>query len=105
MKGRCGERKALKNVHRKQEAQPKEADEREEETKKGNWDLRIRKDGTLDDSKDKEHEGNKSWFANGHPNEKGVKAVADEEFKILSQILEKRKVVRPARKRRRTTRD
>lgn len=77
----------------------------EEETKKGNWDLRIRRDGTIDESKDKEHEGDKAWFANGHPNAKGVEAIAEGEFRMLSQILEKRKIVRPTDRRKRKTTD
>jgi hypothetical protein len=63
----------------------------EEETRKGNWDLRIRRDGTIDASKDKEHEGDIRWFANGHPNLNGVKVIVREEFELLSGLLKGRR--------------
>ena len=61
----------------------------EEETRKGNWDLRIRRDGTLDASKDAGREREKSWFANGHPNARGVELIADEELNVIRQLLVK----------------
>ncbi len=58
-----------------------------EETGKGNWDLRIRRDGTLDASKDAGREKDKSWFANGHPNARGVELIVDEEIKVIEPLL------------------
>ena len=47
------------------------------ETEAGNWDLRIRRDDTLDDSKDAEHVGDIGWFDNIHPNLRGTGVMAD----------------------------
>lgn len=59
----------------------------------GRWDLSIRnqalsrekfKQVIVDDSKDKEMEGVKDWFADGHPNPNAVIITAEEEFKTLT---------------------
>lgn len=58
------------------------------------WDLRIRNqqlarekfgDRVFDASKDEEMKGAKAWFYDSHPNAEGVKAIADEEFKLLAK--------------------
>jgi len=47
------------------------------ETAAGNWDLRMRKDGTDDDSKDAAKAADRGWFGNVHPNSRGRKVIAD----------------------------
>ncbi len=47
------------------------------ETESGNWDLRVRDDGTQDDSKDAAHPGDMKWFNNIHPNRHGTEVIAD----------------------------
>jgi acyl-CoA thioesterase-1 len=41
-----------------------------QETEQGNWDLRVRGDGTGDPKDDPKHEGDMAWFDNIHPNVK-----------------------------------
>jgi hypothetical protein len=53
------------------------------ETGAGNWDLRIRADETLDNSKDAEHAGDMHWFDNIHPNLHGSDVMADVVVKTL----------------------
>lgn len=53
------------------------------ETEAGNWDLRMRADGTLDASKDGEHVGDLSWFSDIHPNPRGTAVIADVLVKTL----------------------
>ena len=53
------------------------------ETAAGNWDLRMRADGTLDASKDAEHLGDMNWFTDIHANPQGAAVIADVLVKIL----------------------
>jgi len=53
------------------------------ETAAGNWDLRMRKDGTDDTSKDAGKEGDMSWFGNVHPSSRGRRVFAD----VLAKTL------------------
>lgn len=53
------------------------------ETEAGNWDLRMRDDGTLDASKDAEHTGDLNWFSNIHANPRGTAIIADVLVKTL----------------------
>lgn len=53
------------------------------ETEAGNWDLRMRGDGTLDASKDAEHAGDLNWFTDIHPNPRGTAIIADVLVKTL----------------------
>ena len=53
------------------------------ETAAGNWDLRMRKDGTDDDSKDAARGSERGWFGNIHPNSAGRKVIADAVAKTL----------------------
>jgi lysophospholipase L1-like esterase len=50
------------------------------EIARGNWDLRIRQDGTLDDSLDYLHAGDAdaTWWTDIHPNPRGSAVIADE---------------------------
>lgn len=53
------------------------------ETEAGNWDLRMRADGTLDASKDAEHAGDMNWFTDIHANPRGTEVIADVLVKTL----------------------
>jgi lysophospholipase L1-like esterase len=46
------------------------------ETAKGNWDLRVRREGA-DPSGDGAHENDMAWFDNIHPNDRGTEAIAE----------------------------
>lgn len=56
------------------------------ETGAGNWDLRMRRDGTLDASRDAEHAGDVGWFGNIHPNLRGTEVMADVLVKTLLSL-------------------
>jgi lysophospholipase L1-like esterase len=61
-----------------------------EETEKGNWDLRIRRDkSVIDDSKDAEHANDKdlTWWSNNHPNAKGIDVIATKEAELVLKVL------------------
>jgi lysophospholipase L1-like esterase len=60
------------------------------ETEQGNWDLRVRGYGVVDDeipiytnSLDHLHEGDVRWWTNIHPNPEGLRVIADEEAIVL----------------------
>ncbi len=60
------------------------------ETERGNWDLRVRGYGVVDEEipvlgagQDHLHEGDVRWWTNIHPNPAGVAVIADEEAKVL----------------------
>jgi lysophospholipase L1-like esterase len=62
------------------------------ETAQGNWDLRVRGYGVVDDeipiytaSLDHLHAGDVRWWTNIHPNPEGVRVIADEEARVLHQ--------------------
>jgi lysophospholipase L1-like esterase len=62
------------------------------ETEQGNWDLRVRGYGVVDDEipvlgpgQDHLHEGDIRWWTNIHPNPAGIKVIADEEARVLHQ--------------------
>jgi lysophospholipase L1-like esterase len=46
----------------------------EEETVRGNWDLRMRNNG--DPKDDAQHESDMAWFTNSHPNDRGTEVIA-----------------------------
>lgn len=48
----------------------------EEETKRGNWDLRLRA-GDGDPKNDYKHANDMAWFDNIHPNPAGIEVIAD----------------------------
>jgi lysophospholipase L1-like esterase len=54
------------------------------ETKRGNWDLRVRADEG-DPKDDPKHEGDMHWFDNIHPNAKGTEIIADLYVRILAR--------------------
>lgn len=60
------------------------------ETEQGNWDLRVRGYGVVDDeipiynaSLDHLHEGDVRWWTNIHPNPEGIRVIADEEARVF----------------------
>ena len=60
------------------------------ETERGNWDLRVRGYGVVDDEipvlgagQDHLHSGDVRWWTNIHPNPAGVAVIADEELQVL----------------------
>lgn len=61
------------------------------ETAAGNWDLRVRGYGVVDEEipvlgagQDHLHEGDIRWFTNIHPNPRGIAVIADEEAQVLT---------------------
>jgi lysophospholipase L1-like esterase len=58
----------------------------QEETARGNWDLRVRGDGTGDPRDDPRHLGDMSWFDNIHPNDEGTRVLAD----VLLEVIRER---------------
>ena len=62
------------------------------ETMRGNWDLRVRGYGVVDDEipvlgagQDHLHAGDVRWWTNIHPNPAGIAVIADEELRVLQQ--------------------
>lgn len=62
------------------------------ETDQGNWDLRVRGYGVVDDEipvlgpgQDHLHTGDVRWWTNIHPNPVGIQVIADEEVRVLQQ--------------------
>lgn len=62
------------------------------ETMAGNWDLRVRGYGVVDDhipvlgpGQDHLHEQDVSWFTNIHPNPNGIDVIADEEARVMAR--------------------
>ena len=62
------------------------------ETARGNWDLRVRGYGVVDDhipvlgpGQDHLHGHDVRWFTNIHPNPAGIEIIADEEARVLAQ--------------------
>lgn len=62
------------------------------ETEQGNWDLRVRGYGVVDDEipvlgpgQDHLHAGDVRWWTNIHPNPVGIRVIADEEVRVLQQ--------------------
>lgn len=62
------------------------------ETMAGNWDLRVRGYGVVDDhipvlgpGQDHLHGHDVSWFTNIHPNPTGIEVIADEEANVMAQ--------------------
>jgi len=62
------------------------------ETEQGNWDLRVRGYGVVDEEipvlgagQDHLHVGDVRWWTNIHPNPKGIVAIADEEGQVLQR--------------------
>lgn len=62
------------------------------ETAQGNWDLRVRGYGVVDDEipvlgagQDHLHTGDVRWWTNIHPNPIGIQVIADEEVRVLQQ--------------------
>ncbi|MBI3830926.1 MAG: SGNH/GDSL hydrolase family protein [Planctomycetes bacterium] len=55
------------DVHRRMKA----------ETEKGNWDFRVRGDGTGDPKDDDKHANDMDWFSNVHPNDRGTALIAE----------------------------
>lgn len=62
------------------------------ETEQGNWDLRVRGYGVVDEDipvlgagQDHLHEGDVRWWTNIHPNPSGITVIADEEARVLKQ--------------------
>ena len=60
------------------------------ETQCGNWDLRVRGYGVVDDEipvlgagQDHLHAGDVRWWTNIHPNPAGIAVIADEELQVL----------------------
>ena len=47
-----------------------------QETEQGNWDLRVRGDGSGDPKDDPKHQGDMAWFDNIHPNVKCTELLA-----------------------------
>jgi lysophospholipase L1-like esterase len=67
-------------------------DRMERETRSGNWDLRVRGYGVVDDEipvlgagQDHLHEGDVRWWTNIHPNPIGIRVIADEEVQVLKR--------------------
>jgi lysophospholipase L1-like esterase len=61
------------------------------ETEQGNWDLRVRGYGVVDDQipvlgpgQDHLHGHDVRWFTNIHPNPSGVAVIADEEARVIA---------------------
>lgn len=64
----------------------------QEETELGNWDLRVRGYGVVDDhipvlgpGQDHLHAQDVNWFTNIHPNPTGIEVIADEEATVIAQ--------------------
>ncbi len=62
------------------------------ETTMGNWDLRVRGYGVVDDdmpilgpAQDHLHTGDVRWWTNIHPNPAGMAMIADEELRVFKQ--------------------
>lgn len=62
------------------------------ETEAGNWDLRVRGYGVVDDEipvlgpgQDHLHSGDVRWWTNIHPNPRGIAVIADEEAAVIKQ--------------------
>jgi lysophospholipase L1-like esterase len=62
------------------------------ETEQGNWDLRVRGYGVVDEDipvlgagQDHLHEGDVRWWTNIHPNPSGIAVIADEEAQVLKR--------------------
>jgi acyl-CoA thioesterase-1 len=62
------------------------------ETKQGNWDLRVRGYGVVDEDvpvigagQDHLHVGDVRWWTNIHPNPAGIAVIADEEVRVFKQ--------------------
>jgi acyl-CoA thioesterase-1 len=62
------------------------------ETERGNWDLRVRGYGVVDDhipvfgpGQDHLHGHDVRWYTNIHPNPLGIEVIADEEARVLAQ--------------------
>lgn len=62
------------------------------ETLAGNWDLRVRGYGVVDDhipvlgpGQDHLHGQDVSWFTNIHPNPTGIEVIADEEVQVMAR--------------------
>lgn len=62
------------------------------ETEQGNWDLRVRGYGVVDDEipvlgpgQDHLHTGDVRWWTNIHPNPVGIAVIADEELRVLQR--------------------
>jgi lysophospholipase L1-like esterase len=56
----------------------------ESQTRKGNWDLRLRgDDGESAPRDDDKHVGDMGWFDNIHPNDRGTRMIADVFLKAL----------------------
>ncbi len=62
------------------------------ETAAGNWDLRVRGYGVVDDEipvlgpgQDHLHTGDVRWWTNIHPNPRGIAVIADEQAAVLKQ--------------------
>lgn len=62
------------------------------ETEAGNWDLRVRGYGVVDDDmpvlgpgQDHLHVGDIRWWTNIHPNPAGIAVIADEEMRVLKE--------------------
>lgn len=58
-----------------------------EETEKGNWDFRVRGDGSGDPKDDEKHANDMNWFGNIHPNDRGTALIAET---IAETLLAKR---------------
>lgn len=63
----------------------------QEETELGNWDLRVRGYGVVDEhipvlgaGQDHLHPQDVNWFTNIHPNPAGIEVIADEEAKVMA---------------------
>jgi acyl-CoA thioesterase-1 len=61
-----------------------------QETEHGNWDLRVRGYGVVDDEipvlgagQDHLHIGDVRWWTNIHPNPRGIAVIANEELHVL----------------------
>ena len=61
------------------------------ETKQGNWDLRARGFGSVDEDEpvlspalDHVHGHDVRWFTNIHPNHRGVQVIVDEEVRVIT---------------------
>jgi lysophospholipase L1-like esterase len=59
----------------------------EQETRRGNWDLRVRGDGEGDPRDDPKHAGDMAWFENIHPNDQGTRIIAET---LLEALLKSR---------------
>lgn len=62
------------------------------ETEAGNWDLRVRGYGVVDEDipvlgagQDHLHQGDVRWWTNIHPNPTGIDVIADEEAQVMKQ--------------------